>query len=187
VADAKKPNEKPAGDRADLMATVRRAEGGDETALPALRQCMDTVPALVEALGDLAGQVETSLIRTAAGNNLAFKEGLSRKMNQLRRDVAGPNPSPLERLLADRIALCWLSLHDAEVRFAQFKDSTIKQADHWQRRIDSAHRRYLTAIKALATVRKLAVPAVQVNIARKQVNVLNTVPEGTGVATKSST
>jgi hypothetical protein len=134
------------------------------------------LPFLVEAMGNLAGQVEATLIGTAAGKNLGFKEALTRKMGHLRRDAAGPDPSPLERLLADRIALCWLTLHDAEVRFAQSKDLTIKQADHWQRRIDSCHRRYLTAIKALATVRKLAVPAVQVNIARKQVNVLNTAP-----------
>ena len=40
-----------------------------------------------------------------------------------------------------------------------------------QRCIDWAHKRYLSAIKTLAVVRKLAVPVLQVNIARKQVNV----------------
>jgi hypothetical protein len=37
--------------------------------------------------------------------------------------------------------------------------------------MDRAHRRYLSAIKTLATVRKLALPVLQVNIAKKQVNV----------------
>jgi hypothetical protein len=32
------------------------------------------------------------------------------------------------------------------------------------------NRRYLAALKTLATVRRLAVPALQVNIAKKQVN-----------------
>src|SRR5437899_754455 len=68
---------------------------------------------------------------------------------------AVPGAPPLERLLADRIALCWLSLHDAEVRFAQAKDLSISQAAYWQKRIDAAHKRYLSAIKTLATVRKL--------------------------------
>ncbi len=37
--------------------------------------------------------------------------------------------------------------------------------------MDRAHNRYLSAIKTLATVRKLALPILQVNIAKKQVNV----------------
>jgi hypothetical protein len=37
--------------------------------------------------------------------------------------------------------------------------------------MDRAHKRYLSAIKTLATVRKLALPVLQVNIAKKQVNV----------------
>jgi hypothetical protein len=103
-------------------------------------------------------------------------------MERLRADLAGQDPSPLERLLADRIALCWLSLHDAEVRFAQAKDLTWKQVRYWQDRIDAAHRRYLSGIKTLATVRKLALPAVQVNIARRQTNVLATAPAGNGAS-----
>lgn len=158
----------------DFWAVVRRAESGDKAALPALRKMLDGVPAMTDLLGNLAHQVEATLVVNAAGENLAFREGATRKLAQIRRDLGGPDPSPLERLLADRIALCWLSLHDAEVRFAPSKDLTIKQAELWQKRIDGAHRRYLSAIKALATVRKLALPAVQVNIARRQVNVLTT-------------
>ena len=40
-----------------------------------------------------------------------------------------------------------------------------------QRSRDRAHHRYLSALKALAQVRKLALPALQVNIAKEQVNV----------------
>jgi hypothetical protein len=45
---------------------------------------------------------------------------------------------------------------------------------YWQDRIDRALRRYPTAIKMLATIRKLAPPALQVNIAKKQVNISST-------------
>jgi hypothetical protein len=38
-------------------------------------------------------------------------------------------------------------------------------------RIERAQRRYLSAIKALVQVRMLVVPAVQVNIGEKQINV----------------
>jgi hypothetical protein len=175
-----KPPEAAARPTGDLWAVVRKAEAGDAAALPALRAAMDGSPALVEALGDLAAQVEHTLVGAAAGTNLAFREGVGRKLARMRADLAGDRPPPLERLLADRIALCWLALHDAEVRFAQAKDLTLRQAEWWQKRIDAAHKRYLSAIKALATVRKLGVPAVQVNIARRQVNVLAAPPAGEG-------
>jgi hypothetical protein len=49
---------------------------------------------------------------------------------------------------------------------------SIRQGDYWQRRIDACHRRYLSAVKTLATVRKLALPIIigQLNIARTQAN-----------------
>lgn len=138
---------------------------------------MDGNSALVELIGNFAAQVEITLIENVGGKALAFKEAVKRKMRAMRADLAGANATPLECLLADRIALCWLSVHDAEVRFTQSKDLTWKQVDFWQRRIDAAHRRYLSAIRTLATIRKLALPALQVNIARKQVNVVGAAGE----------
>ncbi len=42
---------------------------------------------------------------------------------------------------------------------------------HYQRRINHAHRRYLSAIQSLAQVRRLGGKPVQVNIGNQQVNV----------------
>jgi hypothetical protein len=50
---------------------------------------------------------------------------------------------------------------------------TIIQSEHQQRRIDRTHRRLMSTIKTLATVRRLAVPALQINVARQQVNQVN--------------
>ena len=169
MAEAKPAEASP---NAELWSLVRRAERGDASAMPAVRKALDSSPALVEGLGDVARQVENTLLRNMTTKALAFREAAERKMARMLADLAGPDRTPLESLLADRIALCWLSLHDAEIRFAQAGDLTISQAKYWQLRINAAHKRYLSAIRTLAVVRKLAVPAVQVNIARKQVNVL---------------
>jgi hypothetical protein len=159
-------------DPGEIQKIIKRAQLGDATALPMLRKLFKEDKEFVDLLGgDLARQVEFSLINAVCGENLPIKEALMRKLNLLRGELAGPMPTPLERLLVERIALCWLSLHDAELRFAQMPDLNIRQAEYWQNRIDRAHRRYLSAIKTLATVRKLALPALQVNIARKQVNI----------------
>ncbi|MBY0457243.1 MAG: hypothetical protein K2V38_07895 [Gemmataceae bacterium] len=64
-------------------------------------------------------------------------------------------------------------MQDADVRAAQGqKNMTFRQGDFNQRRMDAANRRFLAAVKTLATVRRLAVPVFQVNIAKKQVNVV---------------
>jgi hypothetical protein len=50
---------------------------------------------------------------------------------------------------------------------------SLVQSEHRQRRIDRTHRRLISTIKTLATVRRLAIPAVQINVARQQVNQVN--------------
>lgn len=147
-----------------------RAQRGDETALPAVREWLKN-PAFLDACGDLARHAEDTLVRKYAGTDLAVREGLFRKLASLRAELEGPSPSPLERLLAQRIVACWLHLHLLELTCASRDGMGMELANHYQRCIDRAHKRYLAAIKTLAQVRKLAVPVLQVNIARKQVNV----------------
>jgi hypothetical protein len=45
---------------------------------------------------------------------------------------------------------------------------TLAQSEHSQRRIDRAHRRYLSTLKTLASVRRLALPALQINLVHRQ-------------------
>jgi hypothetical protein len=142
-----------------LEALLARAHAGDEAAVPLVRVLFAEAPGRLEALGDLARHAEMALIVAAAGKDLAFKEGLLAKLVQLRADLAGPSPSPLERLLVGRVAACWLQVQDADIRYAQNqRDCTFAQGDYYQRRQDRAHRRFLSAIKALALVRRLALP-----------------------------
>ncbi len=80
--------------------------------------------------------------------------------------------APLERLLIDRVLTGWLHLHYAEALYVQRNGALTPAAcEYHQRTIGRAQRRYLAAVKALAQVRRLRVPAVQVNIGEKQVNI----------------
>lgn len=171
MSQAKRPAPTKAEPADALTVLLQRAESGDKAVLPVLRKLLESDGWLVEAAGNLATQVQHTLVNNAAGKSLLLQESIPRKMDRLRKDLSGENPTPLEVLLVERVVLCWLSLHDAEVRYAQAKELSIPQATFWQERIDRLHRRYLSAIKTLATIRKLALPALQVNIARKQVNV----------------
>jgi len=160
-----------ATERNRLMKLVERAADGDQKALASLRKICQPEPTLWDVWGDVADQSIQALIRVIAGNNLLVKEGISRKVGNLKETIVGPAPSPLERLLAERIAACWLSAYHADASYARnMKDVTAEQGDYYQRRQDRAHKRFLTAVKTLAQVRRLLFPAVQVNIGAQQVN-----------------
>lgn len=154
----------------DKCKVLNRATRGDEAALPAFRELLDLVPELVNSFGNLARRAERELIDVMAGNDLAMKESVPRKLAAMREELAGSSPSSLERLLVERVVACWLSLQEAELRYTCNVGSlTLSQADFHQRRLDRLHRRYLSAIRTLAQIRKLG-PAVQINIAEKQIN-----------------
>jgi hypothetical protein len=157
-----------------IDALLQRAQDGDPTALPAVRKILDADPGLWRTTGDLAFQAEATWLKTISGKDEVAKECFARKAKALRRELAGASASPLERLLAERIVLCWIAVHHAEIVHAQTMPSqTFAQGEYYQERLDRAQRRYLAAIRALATLRRLQqrTPVVQVNVAEKQVNV----------------
>jgi hypothetical protein len=159
------------GDSAPFIEFMERARKGDKSTVPTLKKILQQ-PNAVESLGgNLAKKAEAAFITTAAGEDLVFSEALTTKMELLRAELAGPKPTPIERLLVERAVACWLQVQDADVRYAQAKDLSVKWYEYFQSRMNHSHKRYLSALKTLALVRKLAVPVLQVNIAKKQINV----------------
>lgn len=162
-----------------LVKLVRQAEAGDAAALNELRALADTrLAGLWEDYGNLARSAERSLVNVAAGENALTREAIMRKLETLRAELLGAAPSPLERLLVERVVLCWLQSHyeDAIDAIGLKKGVSWTQSLNQQKRVDGAQRRYLSAIKALATVRRLALPMLQVNFAEKQVNIASVHP-----------
>src|SRR3982751_2113489 len=105
----------PITDLDEIRDLLGRAAGGDSKAIPELRAVLDHRPELWRRLGDLAAHVELAWIGEVAGPDPALAEVLARKVAGLKRELGGPAPSPLERLLADRIVACWLQLHHADL------------------------------------------------------------------------
>jgi hypothetical protein len=173
VNKATKPTDAAPENDEYLLALVRRAENGDTTTLLTLREWLKE-PAAVDAFGgDLARRAQLMLINRFCSQNLLLKESLTRKLELLRVELAGPTPSPLERLLAERVVTCWLHLHLLEAVYAGKEGMSMELGAYYERNISSAQKRYLAAIRTLALIRKLAVPVLQVNIAKKQVNMVS--------------
>jgi hypothetical protein len=89
------------------------------------------------------------------GDDPLSVEAVRRKAEQFRAELEGDNPTPLERLLAGQVISGWLEMSHAQIKLADPGGSTLGQAGFNLRRAEQAHKRYLAAVKTLATVRQL--------------------------------
>jgi hypothetical protein len=157
---------------ARLRDLTEKAQNGDEGAALHTREILDGSPdlawRLIKGPGKLA---ESAMIdQFTRDEDLATKEFLKHQLDSMRIEVAGYNPSPLERLLAERVVATWLEVQLFSGLYASgIKSGTLSQDDHRQKRLDRAHQRHLSAIRTLAQIRKMG-PAVQINIAEQQIN-----------------
>jgi len=180
--DTAKPNDEkgmttgdvPLPDAKAFMALVRRGEKGEARAVAEVRAILKAHPTLWGSVNvNLSNAAREALLKAVTGPNELAADSIARNMETMKRKIVGENPSHLELLLADRIAMCWLRVQYAELSYASVVNKSVgfKQGDYLQRQAERAQAQYLAAIRTLAQVRKLGLPDVQVNIGDKQVNI----------------
>jgi hypothetical protein len=140
---------------AELRALVQRAKGGDVAALPRLREILDNYPEVWEHAGDLEKIVVRAWTDLLAGDDPLGLEAVRRKADQLRTDLEGDNPTPIERLLVGGVVSTWLELAHAQLQGATPGSKRAGVANYDLRRSESAQKRHLAAIRTLTTVRAL--------------------------------
>jgi hypothetical protein len=131
---------------------VDKANGGDRAALTDLRDFFDRHPEVWQTCGDLGKCSERAWLALLAAGALGT-ESVKRHVEQLRADLGGPCPTPVERLLVDRAVVCYLSLSHAELASARPDPSSPAQVAIRLKRCESAQRRYLSALRMLALLR----------------------------------
>jgi hypothetical protein len=157
--------------REEIELVFEQAKAGDESVVEQVREILVLCPRMIEVFGgDLTKITERLLSTAVAGEDVAFRESIKQKMAVLRQELAGPNANPLELLLVDRIVVCWLQVQMEDIAQAKGGGQDIRLAAFRLHRQESANRRYLAAIRTLATVRKMALPALQINIGQNQMN-----------------
>ena len=139
----------------EVQALMDRARGGEPGADLKLRALLDEHPEVWRQVGDMAKLAENAWVELIGGPDVGLKESVTRKAAELRAELYGASPSPLERLLSDRVIACWMQVHHADAVAAQAKEPSLKQADFASKRQDRAHRRYLSAMGALTAIRRL--------------------------------
>ena len=163
---------------AELQDLSDRVQDGDKAARGELRQALRvSKPEVVHEASELARRGQWALIKTAAAGDPLMEEALLARLDLMRAEVAGENPSALESLLTQKIVAVWILNEIIELLLsAQLTDLPKSQrASHsflkfyigWQEQV---HRRFLSAIRELARLRRLqsGVPSSQTNV---QINV----------------
>jgi hypothetical protein len=165
----------------ELRVLSDKAEAGDREARKELRLMVrSSSPEVIGRASDIARKASRTMALTAGGGDPLTEETLCAKLDAMRVEIAGDNPTPLEVLLTERVVLLWMFTALLEVHLAtQYRkriDGDSERASsayliQQSRILDAATRRYLAAIRELATVRKLqaTAPPVQLNT---QVNIL---------------
>ena len=158
----------------ELRTLSERVEDGDKSARKELRKALrESAPEVISQASDISRRGQWVLIKTVAANDPLTEEALAARLDLMRADIAGPDPSPLEVLLAERICSLWLLIEVLEMLVSaqlsgdlppehRSPTSYLKFIIGWQ---ESANRRFLSATRELARVRKLQknTPAVQFN------------------------
>ena len=104
---------------ARIEAATKQADHGDQAALALVAQVFDVVPSVWDAYGDLAAAAEAAVVDLWSADSTLKKEGLRRRLAAMRVELAGPEASPLERLLAERVVACWLHSYHADFAYAR--------------------------------------------------------------------
>lgn len=161
----------------ELQELADKAEGGDDGArLELRRRLREESPDVVAGCSDSARSYRRLLAERSSGGNPLRKEAISERAGRMALELAGENPTPLEVLLSERVASLWVLVELQEALLAAWyykaKATSPTFVLQMARLQESAHRRYLAAIKTLAQVQKLQGPSrVQVNIGGNQINV----------------
>lgn len=166
------PNDPP-GFMDSVLACYK--EHPEQKQVQALRNILAARPDLYTRVYDLAELTRGDLvgkITSSPGPRLAIKTNIDHMKQELGYDV-----SPmLERLLIDNLINCWLRYQWVEYHLAEYmgQECTYATIQYWEKRLSLTQARYLRAVETLARVRKLKLPALQVNIAQdggQQVNI----------------
>ena len=158
--------------REEEVEVVRQAIDNQESSRKAVRALLERRPDLAQAVGTRVADLEQFLIERASGA-LLDQEAIRAELRSMRASMQQDGDGTAERLLIEHAAICWLALCSAQMLREQRRADGVSHAsaDAWDRHVSRLQTDFLRVVKTLATVRRLRLPSLQVNVANQQVNV----------------
>ncbi len=144
----------------DLASMLERVSTKKPKAadMEALQRHFDKDARLWRIVGNVAAHATGATIEAAYSSSALHCESTRRKIKELKEELGVGEASPIERMLIDQVALCWLRLHITETTYTNrlLADShSTSTGLYWEKRLTGAQRRFTRALETLAKVRTL--------------------------------
>lgn len=142
----------------ELEALAERARRGETAVLPRLREIFSTHPEIWQHLGDVSRHVESAWIDLMIGKDPLGREAIQQRVALMRQELTGEHSTPIEKLMVDLVVNTWLETQQASFSQAQLSgqaSSSFQQVNYRLRRSEITQRKFLAALKSLATLRAL--------------------------------
>lgn len=137
------------------------------------RAALNKYPHMWRLIGDLSIQARYKIINTYSAGPIV-EDAMQKGFDQTRKDLGYEGASPMEQMLIDQVALCWLQMYAVQWLYeATMQNSiTLRLGEYWEKRLTATQKRYLRAIETLAKVRKMGPNVLMLNVAQQQVNAI---------------
>jgi hypothetical protein len=158
-----------------LLNRVNEADHDPEEAKE-LQAIFDKLPDAALPLGNLVAMNRSALIKKTISGK-ATQMAVTTKATQMQKELGYEQSPHLEKLVIDNLTDSWLYMHHVQHNLNSWlrePGAGYDAAEYWEKRMNSAQRRFLRACSTLARIRKMKLPALQVNIAQQQVNQVKT-------------
>jgi hypothetical protein len=132
---------------AKLSTIIRKAEGRRPDRTRGGRRMAHTPRHCGHPRGNVAQEAVKALTARYAGKNTVIQESVAKKLDELRAELSGQNPTPLEKLLVERVVATWLHLRHLEAQYGGKDCFPLALGNHYQKWISAAQKRFLAAIK----------------------------------------
>ena len=142
-------------DLGQLLECVNKADCSREDTLK-FKEVLKEQPAISAICGDLADQVKDLIIDKNFTTPLR-RESIRAHIETLKKNLEWDNSTALERLIIETIINSWMDYHNVSASHTVLtgKAYVLKTAEHIEKRLTLAHKRFLKSIESLAKVRKL--------------------------------
>jgi hypothetical protein len=122
--------------------------------LAQLCRVLDANPQIWQDIGDLAKYAQFSIIKVIAKGNQLIAESVKKKADELRRDLSGENPSPLEKLAIERVIATFLELQFVDVKHPADSGQNLANARYVVQLKVGVQKRFDAALKSLLLIRE---------------------------------
>ena len=114
--------------------------------------------------GEWSAMIKFKIVNGAFGKDWLINSAIMAKMRCLHAELAGPDPSAVEVMLADLVVIAWADWCRCAMDCEALTDLSLKQAAYYDQRADRSHKRLIRSLRALAAVRKVDLTAIQLNL-----------------------